>query len=226
MMQNTAYDFTAARASENWFRVPHTMNVLLVDDHPLFREALSHLVRQLNPAALTLQAASAREALELVRSTHDLALALFDLNLPGEDGIAALSQCRTLCPDLPMVVVSSSESVLDQRRAFDAGARGYIVKTTPGEAIVSALRGVLAGEPYFPSAPFDKQPPAGEGLTLRQMEVLLLMCEGRSNKDIANHLNITEQTVKVHVGAVFRVLKVVSRTQAIVAARQLGLGKG
>lgn len=200
------------------------MNVLLVDDHPLFREALSHLVRQLDPAAATLQAASAAEALELVRARADLSLALFDLHLPGEDGIAALSQCRTLRPQLPMVVVSSSDSTRDQRRAFDAGARGYVVKTTPGEAIVAALRGVLAGEAHFPAAPFGPTA-AGDGLTLRQMEVLLLMCEGHSNKTIASQLAISEQTVKVHVGAIFRALNVVSRTQAILAARQLGLGK-
>lgn len=198
------------------------MNILVVDDHPLFRAALSNLVGQLGPTVALLESETAEEALRLVQDRADLDLALFDLNLPREDGIAAIRKCGALRPGLPVVVVSGSESASDQRSARDAGARAYISKSMPSEAIVSVLRRVMAGETCFPALDAPDAV-ASSGLTLRQLEVLSLVCSGYSNKDIARDLNIAEQTVKVHVSGVFRALKVVNRTQAVLAARQLGL---
>jgi DNA-binding NarL/FixJ family response regulator len=199
------------------------VKVLVVDDHPLFREAVAHLVRQLGKDVEVLDADGSDSALRILHAQPTLALALFDLNMPNGDGATAIALCRAQRPDLKVVAVSGSDNPADMRRVMEAGAHGYISKSAPGSAIVAALQSVLAGSRHFPAAVEDPQAAAQEaGLTLRQMEVLALLCEGRSNKEVARALNLAEQTVKVHVTAIFKLLKVVNRTQAVLAARELG----
>ena len=135
-----------------------------------------------------------------------------------------LSRCRALRPALHFAVISGSDSAADMQRAIDAGARGYVSKSVPGEAMVTALREVLAGKSHYgPSVPVQADEPAGGKLTLRQLEVLALLCQGQSNKQIARGLDLAEQTIKVHITAIFKSLNVVNRTQAALAARRLGL---
>jgi DNA-binding NarL/FixJ family response regulator len=199
------------------------LKVLIVEDHPLFREAVSHLVRQLGNDVEVLEAESIDGAMRTVHAQPGLALALFDLNLPDGDGAAAVARCRAQQPALKLVVVSGSESPADRRRVMEAGAHGYIAKSAPGGAIVAALRTVLAGGLHFPEPEDCAATGLEASLTLRQMEVLALLCEGRSNKEVARSLELAEQTVKVHVTAIFKLLRVVNRTQAVIAARELGL---
>ncbi|MFY3383727.1 LuxR C-terminal-related transcriptional regulator [Paracidovorax sp. MALMAid1276] len=209
------------------------MKFLLLEDHPLFRQALKGIVARLDPAATVLECASFDEARPLLGD--DLDLVLLDLRLSGLDGMKVLATLRAQFPALPVVVVSASEDRHDAQEALRLGALGFIPKASSAEVMEHALRVVLAGDAYLPShllqdgdsfAPAPAPPPrdAGLGLTERQQQVMQLMAQGQSNKQIARALNLTENTVKVHVTAILRELQVSSRAQAIVALFQRGTG--
>ncbi len=216
------------------------MKILIVDDHPLVRDAMSRIVVELAPAVEALQAADCARGLELARGVPDVDLVLLDLNLPGVRGFEALEQFRREHPALPVVVVSMHHDGDTVREVIRRGAMGFIPKVCTKEIILGALRLVLSGAVYVPSQAIaedagaaDVQSPGraavslsklGElGLTPRQVEVLALMMRGRNNKEICRDLGLAERTVKLHVTAVLNVLRVSSRTQAVIAASRLGL---
>ena len=128
------------------------MRILLVDDHALFREALLHVLRQFDSTAVVIEAATAREAIRLAAHYHDLDLILLDLTLPGLNGLSALPELHELRPTAPLVILSASEDSADIRQALDAGAMGYIPKSSSSHEMITALRLVLAGEIYVPPA--------------------------------------------------------------------------
>ena len=215
------------------------MRILLVDDHTLFREALLHVLRQFDDAAVVIEAATAKEAIRLAAHYRDLDLILLDLTLPGLNGLSALPELHELRPIVPLVILSASEDSIDVRQALDAGAMGYIPKSSSSHEMITALRLVLMGEVYVPpallaalevlettSVQVNAAPMAEEnvgGLTPRQLEVLRLMAQGLSNKEICRRLNVAEGTVKLHVTAVMRALNACNRTQAVIEATQRGL---
>ena len=216
------------------------MRILLVDDHTLFREALLHVLGQFDSTAVVIEAATAREAIRLAAHYHDLDLILLDLTLPGLNGLSALPELHELRPTAPLVILSASEDSADIRQALDAGAMGYIPKSSSSHEMITALRLVLAGEIYVPpamlaalealetaSSPVDAASSMEErgidGLTPRQVEVLRLMAQGLSNKGICKRLNVAEGTVKLHVTAVMRALNTCNRTQAVIEATRRGL---
>lgn len=216
------------------------MRILLVDDHTLFREALLHVLKQFDGTAVVIEAATAREAIRLAAHYHDLDLILLDLSLPGLNGLSALPELHELRPTAPLVILSASEDSADIRQALDAGAMGYIPKSSSSHEMITALRLVLAGEIYVPpamlaalealesaSSPVDTASSLEErdidGLTPRQVEVLRLMAQGLSNKGICKRLNVAEGTVKLHVTAVMRALNTCNRTQAVIEATRRGL---
>lgn len=209
------------------------MRILLIDDHTLFREALLHVLRQFDNTAVVIEAATAREAIRLAAHYHDLDLILLDLTLPGLNGLSALPELHELRPTVPLVILSASEDSVDVRQALNAGAMGYIPKSSSSHEMITALRLVLAGEVYVSPAMLaalesleagSMQVTAAaveesvEGLTPRQLEVLRLMAQGLSNKGICKRLNVAEGTVKLHVTAVMRVLNTCNRTQAVIEA--------
>ncbi len=215
------------------------MRILLVDDHTLFREALLHVLRQFDSAAVVIEAATAKEAVRLAAHYHDLDLILLDLTLPGSDGFCALPELHELRPTVPLVILSASEDASDVRRALDAGAMGYVPKSSSSREMITALRLVLAGEVYVPptllaalealatvliqataSVVEEKE---ASGLTPRQLQVLRLMGQGLSNKAICKRLDVAEGTVKLHVAAVMRALSAGNRTQAVIEATRRGL---
>ena len=215
------------------------MRILLVDDHTLFREALLHVLRQFDSAAVVIEAATAREAVRLAAHYHDLDLILLDLTLPGLNGLCALPELHELRPTVPLVILSASEDASDVRQALDAGAMGYVPKSSSSREMINALRLVLAGEVYVPlallaalealatasiqaTASVAEEKETG-GLTPRQAEVLRLMGQGLSNKGICKRLNVAEGTVKLHVAAVMRALNAGNRTQAVIEATRRGL---
>jgi len=225
------------------------MRILLVDDHTLFREALLHVLRQFDDAAVVLEAATAKEAIRLAAHYHDLDLILLDLGLPGLDGLCAMPELHETSPTVPLVILSASEEVPDVRRALAGGAMGYIPKSSSSRQMITALRLVLAGEVYVPpnllaaleglqtaaleglqTAPVQAAVVADEagvsGLTPRQIEVLRLMAQGLSNKAICKRLDVAEGTVKLHVAAVMRALGACNRTQAVIEATRRGLISG
>jgi DNA-binding NarL/FixJ family response regulator len=215
------------------------LKLLIVDDHPLMREAVQSVVARLEPGAAVLAAADSERGFAIAGAAPDLDLVLLDLNIPGLSGIAALKAWRRRCPDIPVVVLSSADDRPTVLAAIAAGAAGFIPKSSPNEVLLGALRLVLAGGKYLP--PEALAPVAGPGakaaraasaatrsletlgLTDRQAQVLKLLAAGKSNKLICRELDLAERTVKAHVSAVFRALGVTTRTQAALAAAKLGL---
>jgi len=192
------------------------------------------MLRQIEPSTVVLQAGASTEGLSTAEAHCDLDAVILDLTMPGMDGFSAIQEFGRRCPDLPVIVLSASEGPLEVRRALAAGALGYVPKSANPHTLLSALKLVLSGEVYVPPLLLDhiavprqtgvnQNHEALDGrLTERQTEVLKLIVQGLSNKEIATALDLSEKTVKAHVTAIFRALNVVNRTQAAVAARQGG----
>lgn len=226
-----AFDTTDSRTRSR-------LSLLVVDDHPLYAEGISSVIGQHMPDARLTVAASAEKALTMAAGS-DFDLVLLDLGLPGMDGYAALAEFQRRFPTMPVVVVSARERSEDVRRAFEAGALGYLPKSLPMPGLIAAIRQLLEGEIYIPTqkpeatrgdtrvrASTPLVSPEIESLSARQLEVLKLLCCGMSNKQIAQELSLSEKTVKSYVTTLFRVLGVVNRTQAVLAARRSGLALG
>lgn len=200
------------------------MKILLVDDHTLFRDGMALLIAQRFPQLEFLGAGSLKEAMAQLAAHPDLGLVLLDLALPDNTGTLGLARLRVQAPQLRVVVVSADESAATVLSAVEAGATGFIPKTTSGDVMQQALQTVIDGGVYLPpaliAAPCE---PTATGLTPRQLDVLSLLLEGHSNKMISRYLNLEESTVKTHLGSIFSKLGVKSRTQAVVAVAGLGL---
>lgn len=210
------------------------MKLLVVDDHAVLREGLAALLQQFELGAEVLQAPDTAEGLRLAEANPDLDVVFLDLNMPEQSGMDAIPVFTKRRPQLPVIVLSSSENPNDVRLALKSGACGYVPKTASPRNIVSALRLVLAGEIYVPPLMLDCQPAAAgepgsavvearERLTERQTEVLRQLCRGLSNKEISRALDLSEKTTKSHITAIFKALGVVNRTQAATAARRAGI---
>ena len=208
------------------------MKILVADDHELIREALRHVLTQLGSGVNVLEAADCDGTRLAIAEHPDLDLLLLDLSLPGVGGLVLLPELRRDYPSLPVVVLSALEDPATVREALVSGAMGFIPKSSTNEVMLSALHLVLAGGRYLPPAAligtdeaFGAAPASAADviLTDRQRDVLALMAQGKSNKQICRELNIAEATVKIHITAILRTLKVASRAQAIVAVNRLGL---
>lgn len=208
------------------------MKILFADDHPLFREGVKPVLRKLDPEVEIIEATDYPGAFAAMHANSDVELALLDLYMPGMTGIEGIPRFRAAFPSTPVVVLSASEQTEDIQKLLSAGALGYITKSSSTEVILSALRLVLAGGLYVPPSLLEHShtggTPASEvnaaySLTSRQIEVLRELAKGRSNKQIANALNVTEGTVKIHLASIFRILKVSNRTEAVLVAQKMGL---
>lgn len=217
------------------------MQILVVDDHPLYRDALARVVSQVFPEAVVHHAGDCAGALGQLRAMESADLVLLDLAMPGAGGMEALASIRKDFPDARVVMVSATECSADVLRCLRAGAAGFIPKSAATEVLAAALKLVGEGGTYLPALLLDGiQPVPGETgtraevhavdgtaavetLTPRELQTLAALCAGQSNKAIANGLGISEATVRTHLTAVFRMLGVSSRTQAARVARQRGL---
>lgn len=203
------------------------MKILLADDHTLFREGVKQLCAHLHAQVQTVEVANGAEVLRLAKSQKDFDLVLIDLAMPEVNGFAGLAAFRTYAPSVPVVVLSGSEDPADVQAALDGGAAGFIPKSSSSKVILGALRLVLAGGVYAPPGLLVAN--AGvvsrtqlEALTPRQREVLTLLGEGKSNKEIGSTLHLSEATIKQHVSAILKTLRVANRMQAVLAGRRLG----
>jgi DNA-binding NarL/FixJ family response regulator len=201
------------------------LTILLADDHALFRAGMRHVLRELRDSVVIFEAEDGAEAVSLAEQKSGLDLVLLDLAMPQMDGFAGLAALRQRVPRVPIVILSASENAHDVRAALDAGAMGYIPKSSPAPVVLSALRLVLAGGVYVPpmmvrpSASKSMRATAGsENLTPRQTEILRFLEQGKSNKEIARTLALTEGTVKQHVSDILNALNVSNRTQAALIA--------
>ena len=208
------------------------MRVLLIDDHPLFREGLKGLLLGLEPSVRVEQASSIAAAGSLQGQAFDLVL--MDLNMPGSQGMEALSRAKALFEAAAVVVVSGDESPETIQNSIQHGAAGYVPKTTDPSVTIQALRLVLAQGTYLPPEAF-RQPgtpaPAAAAstpnwpkeLSPRQLAVLRCLLQGKPNKVIAREIGIAEGTVKAHLWAVYQLLGVSNRAQAMYRAHELEL---
>jgi len=210
------------------------MKLMVIDDHTLFRDGLKHVLYQLEDNVQILDAPTCTHALTIAAGVDDLDMVLLDLGLPDMDGFDALRLLHQRFPILPIVVLSASEEQSDAQKSLAEGALGYIPKSSSGQVMLSALRLVFAGGVYLP--PFlshfgmtssavsatdhnaSKSGTSSQGLTERQLDVLALLRQGKSNKQIAKELGLTEGTVKVHLAAIYKVLNVTNRTEAVIAS--------
>ncbi|MEQ1807741.1 MAG: response regulator transcription factor [Burkholderiaceae bacterium] len=209
------------------------MKLLIVDDHAILREGLAAMLRQAGPDTEVLQAGDGAEGLRIAEAHLDLDAVFLDLEMPGVDGMSAVPEFGRRRPELPVIVLSSSEDPQDVRRALALGALGYVPKSAAPQTLLSALTLVLSGNRYVPplmlqseaavrSAGTNRGPPSGS-LTERQLEVLRLLSDGMSNKEIGRGLGLSDKTVKAHITMIFKTLNVVNRTQAASVARRAEL---
>lgn len=214
------------------------LKLLVVEDHALVREGLVRLLGQVEAGVSVHESADFESALTVLDNEGEFDLVLLDLALPGIDGFAGLDILRKRYPAMPVAVVSAFDDAPTIKRVLHLGASGFIPKAFSGEALLSAVREVLAGNIFRPSgqpgARLDDATPVPPpsrngvrpeeiGLTDRQGQVLGLMVRGLSNRDIADQLGLSEGTVKIHATAVFKTLGVNSRTQALVAVARYGI---
>ena len=208
------------------------MKLLIVDDHAIVREGLAAMLRLVAQDVFVLLASDGAEGLQLAAAHPDIDAVLLDLEMPNVDGMSVLPEFGRQRPDLPVIVLSSSEKPQDVRRALSLGALGYVPKSAAPHTLLSALQLVLSGNVYVPPLMLNagngapgSRPAAGgpASLTARQLDVLRLLSAGESNKGIARALGLSDKTVKAHVTAIFKALDVVNRTQAASAARRAGL---
>jgi DNA-binding NarL/FixJ family response regulator len=216
------------------------MKVLVCDDHALLREAMRGVLKELVPDACVIEAADGRQMTTLIEQDPQVDLLLLDLNLPDQDGLAILRDLRERHPEITVVVLSGFQDRETVRRSLRLGALGFIPKNTERDVVLNALRLVLSGGIYIPVQALDgaepgpaqngSSPSAGDlrsrlpprlGLTERQLEVLELVMEGKSNKAISRALSLAEHTVKNHMTAIFKALQVTSRTEAVIAVSKL-----
>lgn len=210
------------------------LHVLLIDDHPLFREGLRSLLERMDPTARIVEVDSCEAALAMGdRHGPSLDLILLDLALPGMNGLEGISRFRARFPTTPVVVISATVDAARVKQAIERGAQGFIPKSTPPDVLVSALRLIESGGVYVPASVMhtdERRPDATRGgpapsFTSAQARVLTLLARGQSNKDIGAALDISDNTVRVHVSAILRTLRVSNRTEALAVAMQMGLLK-
>jgi len=200
--------------------------VLIVDDHPLFRDALAEALKRSRPDLESRFATTAAEAIEAVADTS-VTLVLLDLQLAGDSGFDTLVKISGARPNLPVAIVSATEKPEAYRKALSLGAVGYLPKSLQLEQLGHALSRLASGESWFPeeieSAPEGEDTPEARlaSLTPAQRRVLGGLSEGLLNKQIAYEMDISEATVKAHMTAIFRKLGVSNRTQALLMLRDV-----
>jgi DNA-binding NarL/FixJ family response regulator len=204
--------------------------IIVVDDHPLFRGALTQALSSALAGARIDQAASLSELEELIAQRNDTDLVLLDLAMPGVQGLSGLLLLRSQHPDVPVVVVSAHDDPETIRRCMEFGASGYVPKSLSVEDIRTAVETVLGGGIWIPPD-VDLVRAADNGtedvvarlstLTPQQVRVLMMLGQGLLNKQIAFQLGVSEATIKAHVSAILQKLHVDSRTQAVIAINRI-----
>lgn len=206
--------------------------ILVIDDHPVFAQGLQYVVQTMSEQPECVYAGDAEAALSLLEKDVEFDLILVDLNMPGISGESFLTSIASRKLDIPAVVISAVEDVSQISRALGQGAFGFIPKTLPQQEMQAAIARVLEGETFVPDslktalarlARKTRRTDSESGLTQRQIQVLRLVDQGQSNKQIAATLFVSEDTVKFHMRAVMDVLSARNRTECVAKAKELGI---
>ncbi|MFA6013794.1 MAG: response regulator transcription factor [Gallionellaceae bacterium] len=216
------------------------IKVLMVDDHVLFRDGMRYVLQQLADEVEIIDTGNFADGMMHAASNPDLDLALLDINMPGSEGLLSIQKFHEQNPTIPLVVVSGSDQREDIETVMEYGAMGFISKMSSSKIMLSALRMVMDGGIYLPPQLLQQtisnmEMDSGgssdrrtsrtfkQGLTARQLEILTLVAQGLTNKEISEKLNLADGTVKVHVAAIYQALRVTSRTEAVSLARRMGM---
>ena len=217
------------------------MKVLIVDDHTLVRKGIATVLLQRFPEAGVIEAEGADEAVETLRTEESVDIALVDVRMPTRDGLELLKEIKASWPKVRVIMLTSFHHARYVKAALAEGADGYMLKDASPEDLDQAIRVAMAGGGNVLSAKamralFEDDAEQGnedgelhrrpENLTKRELDILALLAEGQSNREISRHLYLSEKTVKAHLAAVFRKLNVTNRTQAAMAAVTMGMGPG
>jgi DNA-binding NarL/FixJ family response regulator len=200
------------------------IRIFSVDDHPLLREGIAALVNSQPDMIVVGEAATGAEALPLFKQLQP-DVTLLDLRLPDTSGIDILIAIRTEFPDARIIMLTTFEGDVEIHRALQAGARGYLLKNMPPSELLDVIRQVHAGKKRIPPAIASQlaEHMSDEGLTEREVEVLREVAGGNKNRDIANKLFISEETVKVHIKHIMEKLGAADRTQAVTIGVRRGI---
>lgn len=200
------------------------IRVLIADDHGVVREGLVAMIRRKSDMVVVGEASNGREAIALWKE-HRPAVTLLDLRMPELDGVNVIKEIREIDDKARIIVVTTYDGDEDIYRAIQAGAKGYLLKDAPREALLDSIRRVAAGETCIPVHLAAKLADriSGEALSDRELEVLQLMAKGDINKQVGSKLFISEGTVKSHVKSIFAKMNVLSRTEAVAVATRRGL---
>lgn len=200
------------------------IRVILADDHPVVRNGLAAMVDQQADMEVVAEASDGDEAIALFEQFHPDVMVL-DLRMPKRDGAAVVQHLMTADPKARLLIMTTYDGDEDIFRCLSQGAKGYLLKDAPRQEILSAIRAVSEDRPYTSSSIAAKalQRMAKPSLTQRELDVLQQVALGRSNKDIARRLNITEGTAKTHVKSILTKLDAISRTEAVAVAHKRGM---
>ena len=207
------------------------MKILIADDHALFRDGLALRLEQIASDAVILQASNYAQIFKIIKNDTDIAIIILDIEMQDMPWMEALQEMRKLLPKTAIVVVSASEDGRTIRSVMSTGVKGYIPKRSDIKVFDNALKLILDGGTYVPpvlinNPPINNLSTKSTGLktlTNRQSQVLDLIAQGKSNKQIAYDMGVSESTVKLHINALLRSLHVSNRTQAVVTAQKLGI---
>jgi DNA-binding NarL/FixJ family response regulator len=217
------------------------VKILIVDDHALVRRGMGHVVRESFPEAEIVEAGNGTDALTAMATGVDVALV--DVRMPDADGLELLHEMKAKWNDVPVIMLTSFDHAQYVRRALAEGAAGYMLKDATPEDLEQAIKVAMSGggnvlsprviQNLFESVDSNGNGTNGDGghrptgsLTQRETDILALLAEGKSNRDISRALFLSEKTVKAHLAAIFRKLNVTNRTQAAMAAVSMGMGPG